>query len=88
MHDLHHCNTAEALLPETLISQLRAGCGCKVVHMVPKGELTTLPKYDEMVTHQSKLSSNITRRPKNIVVHCSTVSMRPRTYRCAVPDRN
>ena len=64
MHDLHR-NTAEAL-PE-LISQLKAG-GYKVVHMVPKGELTTLPKYDEMVTHQGKLSSNNT-RPKNIVVH-------------------
>ena len=46
MHDLHR-NTAEAL-PE-LIRQLKAG-GYKVVHMVPKGELTTLPKYDEMVT--------------------------------------
>ena len=63
MHDLHR-NTAEAL-PE-LIRQLKAG-GYKVVHMVPKGELTTLPKYDEMVTHQGKLSSNNT-RPKNIVV--------------------
>jgi len=29
--------------------------------------LTTLPKYDEMVTHQGKLSSNNT-RPKNVVV--------------------
>jgi peptidoglycan/xylan/chitin deacetylase (PgdA/CDA1 family) len=64
MHDLHR-NTAEAL-PE-LFRQLKAG-GYKVVHIVPKGELTTLPKYDEMVTHQGKLSSNNT-RPKNIVVH-------------------
>jgi len=64
MHDLHR-NTAEAL-PE-LIRQLKAG-GYKVVHMVPKGELTTLPKYDEMVTQQGKLSSNNT-PPKNIVVH-------------------
>jgi peptidoglycan/xylan/chitin deacetylase (PgdA/CDA1 family) len=38
MHDLHR-NTAEAL-PE-LIRQLKAG-GYKVVHMVPKGELTTV----------------------------------------------
>ena len=63
MHDLHR-NTAEAL-PE-LIRQLKAG-GYKVVHMVPKAELTTLPKYDDMVTDQGKLSSNET-QPKNVVV--------------------
>jgi peptidoglycan/xylan/chitin deacetylase (PgdA/CDA1 family) len=63
MHDLHR-NTAEAL-PE-LIRQLKAG-GYKVVHMVPKAELTTLPKYDDMVTDQGKLSSNNT-PPKNVVV--------------------
>jgi len=63
MHDFHH-NTAEAL-PE-LIRQLKAG-GYKVVHLVPKGELTTVPKYDEMVMQQDKLSSNNT-RPENSVV--------------------
>src|SRR6476661_5036681 len=54
MHDFHR-NTAEAL-PE-LLRQLRAG-GYKVVHMVPNGVLSTLPKYDEMVKQQDKLSSN------------------------------
>jgi hypothetical protein len=63
MHDFHR-NTAEAL-PE-LLRQLKAG-GYKVVHMVPKGELTTVPKHDEMVAHQDKLSSNNT-RPENSVV--------------------
>jgi len=48
-----HRNTAEAL-PE-LIRQLRAG-GYRVVRMVPKGEVTTVPKYDEMVRQQDKLS--------------------------------
>jgi hypothetical protein len=38
-----------------------------VVHFVPRGPLTTLPKYDEMVTHQDKLSSNNT-RPENSVL--------------------
>jgi hypothetical protein len=38
------------------------------VHMVPRQALTTLPKYDEMVSHQDKLSSNNT-RPENSVVH-------------------
>ncbi len=60
MHDFHR-NTAEAL-PE-LLHQLKAG-GYKVVHMVPKGRLTTVPKDDEMVSHQDKLSSNNTRPEK------------------------
>jgi peptidoglycan-N-acetylglucosamine deacetylase len=63
MHDFHR-NTAEAL-PE-LLHQLKAG-GYKVVHLVPKGQLTTLPKYDEMVSHQDKLSSNNTRPEKSVV---------------------
>ena len=63
MHDFKH-HTAEAL-PE-LIRQLKAG-GYKVVHMVPKGEVTTVPKYDEMLAHEDKLSSNNT-RPENSVI--------------------
>ena len=63
MHDLRHA-TAEAM-PE-LVRQLKAG-GYKVVHIVPRGRLTTLSKYDEMVTHQDKLSSNNT-RPENSVL--------------------
>jgi peptidoglycan-N-acetylglucosamine deacetylase len=63
MHDFQHA-TADAM-PE-LIRQLKAG-GYKVVHMVPRQQLTTLPKYDEMVTQKDKLSSNNT-RPENSVV--------------------
>jgi peptidoglycan/xylan/chitin deacetylase (PgdA/CDA1 family) len=63
MHDFQR-NTAEAL-PE-LLRHLKAG-GYKVVQLVPRGQLTTIPKYDEMVTHQDKLSSNNT-RPENSVV--------------------
>ncbi len=63
MHDFHR-NTAEAL-PE-LIRQLKAG-GFKVVHMVPKGEVTTVPKYDEMVRQQDKLSPNNTRPESSVV---------------------
>jgi peptidoglycan/xylan/chitin deacetylase (PgdA/CDA1 family) len=44
MHDFKQ-HTAEAL-PE-LIRQLKAG-GYKIVHMVPKGAVSTVPKYDEM----------------------------------------
>lgn len=64
MHDFQK-NTAEAL-PE-LLHQLKDG-GYKVVHMVPKQPVTTLPKYDEMVSHQDKLSANNT-RPESSVVH-------------------
>jgi peptidoglycan/xylan/chitin deacetylase (PgdA/CDA1 family) len=63
MHDFHR-NTADAL-PE-LIRQIKAS-NYKVVHMVPKDELITLPKYDEMVRQQDKLSSN-NKRPENSVV--------------------
>jgi hypothetical protein len=47
--------------------QLQAG-GHKVVHMVPREPLTTLPKYDEMVRQMDKLSVNDT-RPLSSVVH-------------------
>jgi peptidoglycan/xylan/chitin deacetylase (PgdA/CDA1 family) len=63
MHDFHR-HTAEAL-PE-LIRQLKAG-GFKVVHMVPKGEVTTAPKYDEMVRQQDKLSPNNTRPESSVI---------------------
>jgi peptidoglycan/xylan/chitin deacetylase (PgdA/CDA1 family) len=54
LHDSHR-NTAEAL-PE-LIRQLKLA-GYKVVHMVPKGQLTTVPKYDEMLNHPENVSSS------------------------------
>jgi peptidoglycan/xylan/chitin deacetylase (PgdA/CDA1 family) len=63
MHDFKH-HTAEAL-PE-LIRQLKAG-GYKVAHMVPKGEVTTVPKYDEMLAHEDKLSSNNTRPESSVI---------------------
>ena len=55
---------AEAL-PE-LLRELKAG-GYKVVHMVPKGEVTTVPKYDEMLAHEDKLSSNNTRPESSVI---------------------
>jgi len=63
MHDFKP-HTAEAM-PE-LIRQLKAG-GYKVVHMVPKGEVTTVPKYDEMLAHEDKLSSNNTRPESSVI---------------------
>ena len=63
MHDFQH-NTAEAL-PE-FIRQLKTG-GYKIVHIVPKEQLTTLPKYDEMVKQQDKLSVTNTRPQSGVV---------------------
>jgi peptidoglycan/xylan/chitin deacetylase (PgdA/CDA1 family) len=54
LQDLHR-NTAETL-PE-LLRQLKLA-GYKVVHMVPKEQLTTVPKYDEMFEHRENLSSS------------------------------
>jgi peptidoglycan/xylan/chitin deacetylase (PgdA/CDA1 family) len=53
MHDIHP-NTAEAL--PALLRQLKA-TGFKVVHMVPKEQLTTIAKYDEMLDHRKNVSS-------------------------------
>jgi peptidoglycan/xylan/chitin deacetylase (PgdA/CDA1 family) len=64
MHDFQH-NTAEAL-PE-LLRQLKAG-GYKIVHMVPKDSVTTLPKYDDMVRAQDKFSASNNTRPESSVV--------------------
>jgi peptidoglycan/xylan/chitin deacetylase (PgdA/CDA1 family) len=63
MHDFQR-HTAEAM-PE-LLRQLKAN-GFKVVHMVPRGTLESLPKYDEMVRQQDKLSVNNTRPASSVV---------------------
>jgi hypothetical protein len=63
MHDFQHA-TAEAM-PE-LLHQLKAG-GYKVVHVVPRAPGTTLPKYDEMLVQQDKLSVNNTRPSSSVV---------------------
>jgi hypothetical protein len=54
LHDFHR-NTAAAL-PE-LLRQLKV-VGYKVVHLVPKERLTTVPKYDEMFEHRENLLSS------------------------------
>ena len=63
MHDFQRA-TAEAL-PE-LLRQLKAG-GYRIVHVVPQQPLTTVPKYDDMVRQQDKLSSNNTRPAGSVI---------------------
>jgi peptidoglycan/xylan/chitin deacetylase (PgdA/CDA1 family) len=57
LHDFHR-NTAAAL-PE-LLRQLNLA-GYKIVHLVPKEQLATVPKYDEMFEHRENLSSSAQR---------------------------
>ena len=63
MHDFQHA-TAEAM-PE-LLRQLKAG-GYKVVHVVARTPVTTLPKYDDMIAQQDKLSVNNSRPVSSVV---------------------
>jgi peptidoglycan/xylan/chitin deacetylase (PgdA/CDA1 family) len=63
MHDFHK-HTAEAL-PE-LLHRLKAG-GYKVVKMVPKGPVQTLPQYDEELLKDAKLPT-VSDRPVSSVV--------------------
>jgi peptidoglycan/xylan/chitin deacetylase (PgdA/CDA1 family) len=63
MHDFQR-DTGQAM-PE-LLAQLKAG-GYKVVHMVPKDQLTTVAKYDDMVKAQDKMSVTNTRPESSVV---------------------
>jgi peptidoglycan/xylan/chitin deacetylase (PgdA/CDA1 family) len=64
MHDFQRA-TAEAL--PALLAQLKAN-GYKLVHMVPKGAVTTIAKYDDMVKAKDKFSSTNNTRPESSVV--------------------
>ena len=63
MHDFQK-GTAAAL-PE-ILAQLKAG-GFKVVHMVPKEAVKTLPQYDEAMIKDQKLPT-VSQRPTSSVV--------------------
>jgi peptidoglycan/xylan/chitin deacetylase (PgdA/CDA1 family) len=63
MHDFHK-HTAEAL-PE-LLSKLKAG-GYKVVKMVAKAPVQTLPQYDEEILKDAKLPTVSTRPVSSVV---------------------
>jgi peptidoglycan/xylan/chitin deacetylase (PgdA/CDA1 family) len=63
MHDFQQ-STAHAL-PQ-LLAQLKAN-GYKIVHMVPKDSLPTLPQYDEAVLKDQKLPT-VDQRPTSNVV--------------------
>jgi peptidoglycan/xylan/chitin deacetylase (PgdA/CDA1 family) len=63
MHDFQKA-TAEAI--PTILAKLKAG-GFKVVHMVPKDQLQTLPQYDEELQKNQKLPTVNQSPTSNIV---------------------
>jgi hypothetical protein len=63
MHDFQKVTTIA--LPQ-ILGQLQKN-GFKVVHMVPKTTLTTLPQYDEAVLKENKLPTP-SNRPTDAVV--------------------
>jgi peptidoglycan/xylan/chitin deacetylase (PgdA/CDA1 family) len=63
MHDFQ--KGTSIALPQ-ILDQLQKD-GFKVVHMVPKGTLTTLPQYDEAVLKENKLPT-LAKRPQESVV--------------------
>jgi peptidoglycan-N-acetylglucosamine deacetylase len=79
MHDIHP-NTADAL-PE-LLRQLRVA-GFKVVHMVPKEQLITIAKYDEMLDHRRNVSS--TAQPVSATAQGHDAAMQHRSMYMYVP---
>jgi peptidoglycan-N-acetylglucosamine deacetylase len=79
MHDIHP-NTAEAL-PE-LLRQLKVA-GFKVVHMVPKEQLITIAKYDEMLDHRKNVSSSA--QPVSATARGHDAAMQHRSMYMYVP---
>ncbi len=64
MHDFQ--KVTSIALPQ-ILDQLQKN-GFKVVHMVPKGTLTTLPQYDEAVLKDNKLPTLAGNKPADSVV--------------------
>jgi peptidoglycan/xylan/chitin deacetylase (PgdA/CDA1 family) len=64
MHDFQKA-TAHAL-PE-ILAKLKAG-GFKIVHMVPKYQVQTLPEFDEAILKDQKLPT-LDQRPTSSIVH-------------------
>jgi peptidoglycan/xylan/chitin deacetylase (PgdA/CDA1 family) len=67
MHDFKKA-TSEAL-PE-ILAKLKAG-GYKIVQMVPKDQLQTLPQYDEAILKDEKLPT-VSQQPTSSIVHTIT----------------
>ena len=65
MHDFQH-GTSEAV-PQ-LLAELKAN-GYKIVHMIPKGQLDSLPQYDDLLAKDQKIPTTVGGRPTSSVVH-------------------
>jgi peptidoglycan/xylan/chitin deacetylase (PgdA/CDA1 family) len=65
MHDFQ--KVTSIALPQ-ILGELQKN-GFKVVHMVPKGTLESLPQYDEAVLKENKLPTLTSNKPTESVVH-------------------
>jgi peptidoglycan/xylan/chitin deacetylase (PgdA/CDA1 family) len=63
---MHDFQKVTAIALPQILAQLRAK-GYKVVHMVPRGTLTTLPQYDEAVLKEDKLTPSNARPQESVV---------------------
>jgi peptidoglycan/xylan/chitin deacetylase (PgdA/CDA1 family) len=73
MHDFQ--KVTAAALPE-LLGQLKAN-GFKVVHMVPRDQVTTLPQFDEAIIKDQKLPTVNQRPTESVVRTISEVPAKP-----------
>jgi peptidoglycan/xylan/chitin deacetylase (PgdA/CDA1 family) len=65
MHDFQ--KVTSIALPQ-ILGELQKN-GFKVVHMVPKGTLESLPQYDEAILKENKLPTLTSNKPTESVVH-------------------
>jgi peptidoglycan/xylan/chitin deacetylase (PgdA/CDA1 family) len=63
---MHDFQKVESIALPQILGQLRAN-GFKVVHMVPKGQLTTLPEFDEAVLKENKLPTLANKPTDNVI---------------------
>ena len=70
MHDFQHA-TSEAV-PQ-LLAELKAN-GYKIVHMIPKDQLNSLPQYDDLLAKEQKIPTTAGGRPISSVVRTISVS--------------
>jgi len=64
---MHDFQKATSIALPQILGQLQKN-GFKVVHMVPRGTLTTIPQYDEAVLKENKLPTMAGNKPADSVV--------------------
>jgi peptidoglycan/xylan/chitin deacetylase (PgdA/CDA1 family) len=63
---MHDFQKVESIALPQILGQLKAN-GFKVVHMVPKGQLATLPEFDEAVLKENKLPTLASKPTESVI---------------------